>query len=99
MKRGPGNRGVNLWLRPELRDKVLAYAERGGMSVQDALRELAELGLQMEPTDVLIIGARQRAYDDARRWAQTMMAAKLKELAYEAEASLGLSIFSPKEQA
>lgn len=81
-------------------ERITDYATRGGMTLQDAVRELVELGLQMEPTDALVLNARHRAYDDARRWAQTAFAAKLKELSLDAEEALGISIYgsiTPKE--
>lgn len=89
-------KGLSISLRGALLEKVQAYAQQGGMSLQDAMRELAELGLSVAPADTVTLNARQRAYDDTRRFVGGIFAQKMTEFALDVEKTLGLEIFGSK---
>lgn len=84
---------VSLSLRGPLLEQVTQYADRGGMSIQDALRELALLGLSVDPSDTVVQNARQRAYDDTRRYVMHLVSEKMTELSRDVEKTLGLKIW------
>jgi hypothetical protein len=88
---------ISIGLRPHQFRAVRAYADRGGMDVNDAVRELVDIGLSTSPKEAIILAARQRAFDETRRWAMTQVAEKLNKIGRDAEQSLGLHIFAKKE--
>ncbi len=91
-------KGINTSFRDALLVRVQAYADAGGMSLQDAVRELTELGLSMASVeDTVLQNARQRAYDDMRRWVMQKFAEKITELSKEVEAAAGLEIWGEKK--
>lgn len=86
-------KGLSLSLRGKQLEDVQTHADRGGMSLQDAVRELVALGLSVAPHDTLIQNARQRAYDDTRRYTMRLMSEKMTELSRDVEKTLGLEIW------
>lgn len=89
------SKGINTGFNGALLEQVAAYADRGGMSLQDAVRELVRIGLSMtDPGDAVIASARQRAYDDARRWVMKGFAEKLTEFSREVERATGVEQWS-----
>lgn len=95
-----GKRGPKIFttFRPAIYERIAAYADAGGMSDQDAVRELVEMGISVSPSDAAVLAARQRAYDDARRFVTTLLMAKLKELSRDVEGQLGLTIWREGQQ-
>lgn len=90
-------KGINTSFRDALLARVMDYAAQGGMSAQDAVRELVELGLsQGTMEDVVLQNARQRAYDDTRRFVHNAFSEKLTELSRDMEKQLGIEIWGSK---
>lgn len=91
------SKGINTGFNGALLEQVMAYADRGGMSAQDAVRELVRIGLGMDdPTNVVLSNARQRAYDDMRRWVMKRFAEHLAEFSREVERAAGIEIWGTK---
>lgn len=91
------SKGINTGFNGALLEQVQEYADRGGMSLQDAVRELVRLGLSLtDPTDVVLSNARQRSYDDMRRWVMKRFAEKMTEFSREVEAAAGIEIWGEK---
>ncbi len=80
--------------RPALYEQIASYADAAGMSDQDAVRELVEVGLSMAPRDTVVQAARQRAYDDSRRFVMSLFMGKVREVSRECEVQLGLNIWT-----
>lgn len=86
-------KGLTLSFRGAQLEELTAYAERGGMTLQDAIRELVGVGLSVVPQDTVLLNARQRAYDDTRRYVHAKFAEALTQLSKDMEQTLGLQIW------
>lgn len=86
-------KGFSLSLSGALLEQVTAHANQGGMSLQDATRELVLLGLSVAPQDTVIQNAKQRAYDDTRRYVASKYAELVTLLSKDLEKTLGLQIW------
>jgi hypothetical protein len=86
-------KGLTLSFRGAQLEELTAYAERGGMTLQDAIRELVSLGLSVAPQDTITQNARQRAYDDTRRYVHAKFAESLTNLSRDMEKTIGLEIW------
>ncbi len=89
-------KGLTLSFRGAQLEELTAYAERGGMTLQDAIRELVHIALSVSPTDAVIAATRQRAYDDTRRYTMQKFSEAVTQVSRDMEKTIGLEIWGSK---